>query len=182
MNKKLTAALSGGAVLVLALTGCSDDSGKTDEWAKSVCDDLQPQLTKVRQANAAIAEASQADKSPEEVKKADSAGFKKVSDAYKAMARAVKNAGAPPVDDGEKMQKSAIKELNGIAGQYNDLKTSVDKLPTGDKFDEGLDDVAAKLKTLGQRGDEALHKLSTGDVGKAMANQESCKKTGVTDK
>lgn len=182
MNKKLTAALSGGAVLVLALTACSDDSGKTDEWAKNVCGDLQPQLAKVDQANAAIAEASQASKPPEEVKKADSAGFKKVSDAYKAMARAVKKAGPPPVDNGEKTQKKVLKELTDISGEYNDLKTSADKLPTGDKFDEGLDSMAAKLKTLGQRGDEAIRDLGTGDVGKAMAEQEGCKRSGVNGK
>ncbi|MEU7314200.1 small secreted protein [Streptomyces sp. NPDC007083] len=180
VNKKLAAALSGGAALVLALTGCSDDSGKTDDWAKQVCDDLQPQLDKIDQANASIADASQATKSPEEVKKADSAGFQKVSDAYQAMASAVKKAGAPPVDDGETLQKDAVKELDHIADQYHDLKVATDKLPTDDKFDEGLDSVAAKLKSLGQSGDKALQELQKGEVGKAMGKQESCKKTGVT--
>ncbi|MBQ0868154.1 small secreted protein [Streptomyces smyrnaeus] len=180
VNKKLAAALSSGAALVLALTGCSDDSGKTDDWAKQVCDDLQPQLNKIDQANASIAEASQASKPPEEVKKADAAGFQKVSDAYKAMARAVKKAGAPPVDDGEKLQKDAVKELNRISGEYQELKVAAEKLPTGDKFDEGLDKLAAKLKSLGQSGDKALQRLQKGEVGKAMAKQESCKKTGVT--
>ncbi|CAL9516659.1 small secreted protein [Streptomyces albus] len=182
MNKKLAAALCSGAALVLALTGCSDDSGKKDEWAKNVCDDLQPQLKKIDEANASIAEASRANKSPDEVKKADSAAFQKVSNAYRAMAKAVQKAGAPPVDNGDKLQKDAVKELNGIAGQYNDLKTAAEKLPTGDKFDEGLDSVAAKLKTLGQNGDKALRELQKGEVGQAMAKQESCKKSRVTQK
>ncbi|MGI5349694.1 small secreted protein [Streptomyces sp. CA-250714] len=180
VNKKLAAALSGGAALVLALTGCSDDSGKTDDWAKQVCDDLQPQLNRIDQANASITEAAQSGKSPEEVKKADITGFQKVSDAYKAMAGAVKKAGAPPVDDGEKLQKDAVKELNRISGEYRDLKVASEKLPTDKKFDEGLDTIAAKLKSLGQSGDKALQRLQKGEVGKSMAKQESCKKTGVT--
>lgn len=42
VNKKLAAALSGGAVLVLALSGCSSDDGnkELDAWAKQVCDAL----------------------------------------------------------------------------------------------------------------------------------------------
>ncbi|MFI8850259.1 small secreted protein [Streptomyces sp. 891-h] len=181
VNKKLAATLSGGAVLVLALTGCSDDSGKTDDWAKQVCDDLQPQLKKIDQANTSIAEASKGGKPQEEVKKADAAGFQKVSDAYKAMAQSVKKAGAPPVDDGEKLQQDAVKELNRISREYQELKTTAENIPTGDKFGEGLDSLAAKLKALGQSGDKALQQLQKGEVGKAMAKQDSCKKTGVTD-
>src|SRR4051794_21520622 len=47
VNKKLAAALSGGAVLVLALSGCTDESNdKLNNWAKSVCDAVQPQAKK----------------------------------------------------------------------------------------------------------------------------------------
>src|SRR5215470_10150004 len=57
VNKNLAAALSGGAVLALALTGCSSGSGnndKLDAWAKQVCDAVQPQARKIAAANAAI--------------------------------------------------------------------------------------------------------------------------------
>ena len=56
VNKKLAAALSGGAVLVLALSGCSSDDGndKLDSWAKQVCDAVKPQAQKIEDANAAI--------------------------------------------------------------------------------------------------------------------------------
>ncbi|MER5382454.1 small secreted protein, partial [Streptomyces sp. NPDC002688] len=58
VNKKLAAVLSGGAVLVLALSGCSssDDNGndKLDSWAKQVCDAVKPQAQKIEAANAAI--------------------------------------------------------------------------------------------------------------------------------
>ena len=38
-NKKLAAALSGGSVLVLVLSGCGDDSSdRLNSWAKQVCD------------------------------------------------------------------------------------------------------------------------------------------------
>ncbi|CAM5423315.1 hypothetical protein STENM327S_04854 [Streptomyces tendae] len=50
VNKKLAAALSGGAVLVLALTGCSssDDNEKLDSWAKDVCEGVQPRPRRSR--------------------------------------------------------------------------------------------------------------------------------------
>lgn len=56
VNKKLAAALSGGAVLVLALTGCGGDDSdeKLDAWAKEVCDAVQPQAAKIKAANTAI--------------------------------------------------------------------------------------------------------------------------------
>lgn len=58
VNKKLAAALSSGAVLVLALSGCggsSDDSdAKLDAWAKQVCLAVQPQAKKIEAANTAI--------------------------------------------------------------------------------------------------------------------------------
>lgn len=183
VNKKLAAALSGGAALALALTGCSDDSGeKTDAWAKKVCDEVKPQVKKIQQANSSIDRASQQKEAPAEVKKTDSAAFQKISDAYKSLAGAVDSAGAPPVDNGSKLQKDAVKELKSISGQYTDLKTTAGKLNTKDqgKFAKGLEGVAAKLKSLGKNGDKALSKLQEGDLGKSMANQEGCKKPSVS--
>lgn len=183
VNKKLVAALSSGAALALALTGCSDDSGeKTDAWAKKVCDQVQPQVKKIQQANASIEEASQKKQSSEEVKKTDSAAFQKISDAYKSLGVSVDKAGAPPVDDGEKLQKDAVKELKGISKKYAGLKTTVDKLDAKDqaKFAEGLKGLATKLDSLGKSGDKALNKLQSGDVGKAMANQKGCKRASTS--
>ncbi|MCT2589921.1 small secreted protein [Streptomyces sp. N2-109] len=181
MNKKLTAALSGGAALVLALTGCSsdDDSGeKTDAWAKKVCDQVKPQVTKIQKANASINEASQQKKSPEEVKKIDSAAFQNISEAYKALADAVDDAGEPPVDKGKKLQTDAVKELRGLSTQYAGLKTTVDEMSTKDQADfaSGLKELATKLGKLGKSGDVSLQKLQSGDLGTAMAEQKGCKR------
>lgn len=187
VNKNLTAALSGGAALVLALTGCGseDDSGKeADDWAKKVCDQVKPQVNKIQQANTAINEASQQKKSPDEVKKTDSAAFHDISESYKSLATAVDKAGEPPVDKGQKLQTDAVKELNGLSRQYGELKTTVDKMNTKDQgeFASGLKELATKLGQLGQSGDKSLQKLQSGDLGKAMANQEGCKRpsTGAT--
>lgn len=180
VNKKLTAALSGGAALVLALTGCSsDDSGKkTDEWAKKVCDQVAPQVTKIQKANTSINEASQQKKSPEEVKKIDSAAFQNISEAYKSLADAVDDAGEPPVDKGKKLQTDAVKELRGLSKQYAGLKTTVDEMSTKDQaeFASGLTELATKLGKLGKSGDQSLQKLQSGDLGKAMADQDGCKR------
>ena len=180
MNKKLAAALSGGAALALALTGCSDDSAQADEWAKKVCDGVQPQVKKIQEANDSINEASKEKNSSAEVKKTDAAAFKKISGAYQSLASAVDNAGPPPVEDGEKLHADAVDELRNISKKYGQLQKTVDGLDTKDqsKFAEGLQDVAGQLDTLGKSGDKALSKLQSGEVGKAMANQKGCKRSG----
>ncbi|WP_394431959.1 small secreted protein [Streptomyces sp. SGAir0957] len=183
VNKKLAAALSGGAVLVLALSGCGDDSNdKLNSWAKQVCDAVQPQAKKIESANAAIQQQTSDNSSPADVQKTDSKAFQDMSDAYKAIGDAVDKAGAPNVDGGEKKQQNAVQELDKISTSYADLKKQVDKLDTGDqgKFAEGLKSVAGELSKLSQSGSDALKKLEEGDVGKAMSEQESCKSASVT--
>ncbi|MBY8341181.1 small secreted protein [Streptomyces spinosirectus] len=179
VNKKLAAALSGGAVLVLALSGCSSDNGndKLDAWAKQVCDGVQPQAKKIADANAAIQKQTSDNSAPADVQKTDAQAFQDMSDAYKAIGAAVQNAGAPDVDGGAKKQKDAVKELNDISASYASLKTQVDKLETKDqaKFADGLKDIATSLDKLSKSGNDALKTLEEGDVGKAMAKQESCK-------
>lgn len=95
MNKKLAAALSGGAVLVLTLSGCSsdDNSDKVNDWAKKVCDQVQPQLQKIANANAAIQQQTADNSKPADVQKTDSAAFQQISQAYKALGAAVDSAG-----------------------------------------------------------------------------------------
>lgn len=178
MNKKLAAALSGGAVLVLALTGCGSDTNEAlDSWAKQVCDAVQPQARKIASANAAIQKETSDNSTPEDVQKTDSRAFQDMSEAYKAIGAAVDKAGPPDVDDGEKKQKDAVKELNGISASYASLKKKVDDLDTKDqaKFADGLKDVATELDKLSKSGNNALKTLEEGDVGEAMGRQESCK-------
>ncbi|MGW6582594.1 small secreted protein [Streptomyces globisporus] len=179
MNKKLAAALSGGAVLVLTLSGCSDDSdNKVNDWAKKVCDQVQPQLQKINNANASILEKTGDNNKPADVQKADSVAFQEMSEAYKALGTAVDSAGPPPVDGGEATQKAAVKELNASSKAYADLKTQVDALDTKEqsKFADGLKTIADELNKISTGGDQALKKLQSGEVGVAMSKQEGCQK------
>ncbi|WP_338896884.1 small secreted protein [Streptomyces sp. TG1A-60] len=179
MNKKLAAALSGGAVLVLALSGCGGDetNDKLNSWAKEVCDSVQPQIKKIAAANASIQKETSDDSAPEDVQKADSQGFQDISDAYEAMATAIRKAGAPDVEDGAKKQKAAVAELNQLSAAYADLKKKSDALNTKDqaKFADGLEGVATELEKLSKTGSDALKELEKGEVGQAMAEQPSCK-------
>ncbi|MFF7793079.1 small secreted protein [Streptomyces sp. NPDC007991] len=178
VNKKLAAALSGGAVLVLALSGCGgDDNEKLDSWAKEVCDAVQPQAKKIESANASIQKETSDNSKPEDVQKTDAQAFQDMSDAYKAIGAAVTKAGAPDVENGEKKQKDAVKELNTISSSYASLKKQVDGLDTKDqgKFADGLKDIATELDKLGKSGNDALRTLEEGEVGQAMARQSSCK-------
>ncbi|MDT0385827.1 small secreted protein [Streptomyces sp. DSM 41921] len=179
VNKKLAAALSGGAVLVLALSGCGGDDGneKLDSWAKQVCDAVQPQAKKIESANAAIQKETSDNSTPEDVQKTDAQAFQDMSDAYKAIGNAVNKAGAPDVENGEKKQQDAVKELNSISASYASLKKQVDGLDTKDqgKFADGLKDIATELDKLSKSGNDALRNLEEGEVGQAMARQSSCK-------
>lgn len=181
VNKKLAAALSGGAVLVLALSGCSSDDGdnkKLDDWAKKVCDTaVQPQTKKIADANAAIQKQTSDNSSPDDVQKTDSKAFQDISDAYKARSAALKSAGAPPVDDGKKKLDDAVKELDGLSKSYADLKKQIDGLDTKNQADfaDGLKKIAEDLDKLSKNENKAQKKLEEGDVGKAMREQDSCK-------
>jgi hypothetical protein len=185
VNKKLAAALSGGAVLVLALSGCSssdNSNAKLDAWAKQVCDAVQPQAKKIEAANTAIQKETSDNSTPEQVQKTDSQAFQDMSDAYKAIGAAVDTAGAPNVDSGAKKQQDAVKELNGISASYASLKKQVDALDTKDqaKFADGLKGIATSLDKLSTSGNDALKNLEAGDVGKAMAKQASCKSASAS--
>ncbi|MFF3458641.1 small secreted protein [Streptomyces sp. NPDC002730] len=177
MNKKLAAALSGGAVLVLALSGCSNDSGdsKVNAWAKKVCDQAQPQIQKRANAQQTIISTA-ADGKPADIQAADSKAFQDIAAADSALAAAVKAAGTPPVDNGEKLQTDAVNELNGTAKAYLDLKKQVDALNAKDqqKFADGLQGVADGLKKIENMDQDALKKLQSGELGKAMAKQPGC--------
>ncbi|MEU9388245.1 small secreted protein [Streptomyces sp. NPDC048279] len=190
MNKKLAAALSGGAVLVVALSGCSSNKGtdpKLIAWAKTVCDAVPAQDAKIKAANAAIAQtASDTTSSPATIQKTDSQAFQDMSDGYKALASAIGSAGAPPgIDDGAKRQQDVVKNLNSLSASYADLKKKVDALDTKSqaKFATGLHDVAsqmADLETQNKSGTAALEALEQGEVKNAIAEQASCKKVSVT--
>ncbi|MER7791641.1 MULTISPECIES: small secreted protein [unclassified Streptomyces] len=180
VNKKLVAALSGGAALVVALTGCGgggESNKKVNDWAKTVCDEVQPQLKKIQAANASIQAASD-EQDSKKLQQTDSEAFGDISEAYAALAKAVQDAGAPPVKGGEQTQKQAVKELNSTSKAYKDLQTTVDKLDTSDKakFAAGLKGIADELNKLSNSGDKALQKLQEGEVGKAMAKQPGCQK------
>ncbi|QIJ63936.1 small secreted protein [Streptomyces sp. JB150] len=184
VNKKLAAALSGGAVLVLALSGCTGDDGneELDAWAKQVCDELRAQATTIKAANAAIQQETSDNSTPAEVQQADSKAFQDIADAYKAIGGVITKAGPPNVEDGKKKQQDAVKELNAISASYGSLKEQVDALNTKDqaKFAAGLKDVAAEMKKLGKTGSDALKALEEGEVGQAMAKQQSCKSASAS--
>ncbi|MGW7432841.1 small secreted protein [Streptomyces sp. NPDC054861] len=177
MNKKLAAALSGGAVLVLALSGCSDDGDKVNDWAKTVCDQAKPQIQKRADAQQLIISTA-ADGKPADIQAADSKAFQDIADADRALAKAVEGAGVPPVDDGEKVQQDAIKELNATAVAYEGLKKQVDALDPNNqqKFADGLQGIADGLKKIEKMDQDALAKLQGGELGTAMAKQPGCQK------
>ncbi|MCK8677946.1 small secreted protein [Streptomyces lichenis] len=180
MNKKLVAALSGGAVLVLTLAGCSDEDngdGKVNAWAQKVCDTAQPQIQKRANAQQAIISTA-ADGKPADVQTADSKAFQDIADANRSLAKGIEAAGVPPVDQGDTVQQDAVKELNATATAYDGLKKQVDALDPKNqqRFADGLQSVAAGLQKIEKMDQDALSKLQSGRLGQAMAKQPGCQK------
>ncbi|MEU2395252.1 small secreted protein [Streptomyces sp. NPDC007369] len=179
MNKKFASAVSGGAVLVLVLTGCGGDDGdeKANAWAKKVCDKWSPELQKVETAQADMKRVSGTTSKPDEVQKTDSAAFQVQSDAYKAMSAAVSSAGAPPTKDGQATQTAAVQGFESASKAYADLKAKVDALDPKDqtKFADGLSQLSAAIAEANKGSQEAYAKVTAGDLGKAIARQKGCK-------
>ncbi|MFF8959166.1 small secreted protein [Streptomyces sp. NPDC014894] len=177
MNKKLAVALSGGAVLVLALSGCSSDEDKftVDDWAKKYCDAAKPQIKKEADAEQLI-RATASDGKPGDIRTADSKAFQDLSDVYKGYAGAFRTAGTPPVENGEQLVKDAAAEYDANATSYLDLKKQVDALDVSDQqeFADGLRPVADGLAKI-EQNQSAREKLRASETGKAMAKQPGCK-------
>lgn len=188
VNKKLGATLSGGAVLVLALSGCTSSKGTTSAedklgpWVKQVCDAVQPQAKKISAATAAIQKETSDSSPPEQVQKTDTQAFQDISDAYKSVGAAVEKAGAPQVEGGATQQKNVVAGFNGLSASYIDLKKKMGELSTKDqaKFAQDLKGFATQLSDLSTRASDVLKQLEAGDVGKAMQQQQSCKTEPTT--
>ncbi len=189
MNKKLAAALSGGAVLVLALTGCSSDEGnkELDAWAKKVCDPVPAQNRKISTAYDAITKAAKDTTStPEELQKTDSQAFQDLAEGYKARADVINTAGAPPgVEGGATKQRDAVTKLTALSTAYADLKKKVDELDTKNqgKFATGLKTVSAEMKQMESQRNSALtalKNLEQGDTKQALAEQTGCKQASTS--
>ncbi|MER6911146.1 small secreted protein [Streptomyces sp. NPDC000594] len=177
VNKKLAVALSGGAVLVLALSGCSGEEDKftVDDWAKKYCDAAKPQLKKQAAAEELI-RSTASDGKPGDIQTADSQAFQDLADVYKGYAGAFREAGTPPVENGEQLVKAAATELDANAKSYLDLKKQVDALDTGDQqeFADGLRPVADGLRKI-EQNQAARDRLRAGETGEAMTKQSGCK-------
>ncbi|MEU9498686.1 small secreted protein [Streptomyces sp. NPDC048196] len=177
MNKKLVAALSGGAALMLALTGCSEDNGKKlNDWAKSFCDPAQAPFKQIQDANAAMQTADNGSTDSKKVQQTDSAAFQKISQAYASLAKSLQQAGPPPTDQGKQAQANAVKELNSLSKGYADLQKQVNNLDTSNKlkFADGLRDLSNGINKLNKQSEAAFKNLEAGDVGAAMARQKGC--------
>ncbi|MFG2991056.1 small secreted protein [Streptomyces sp. NPDC048257] len=178
MNKKLAAALSGGAVLMLVLSGCGGDETdqKASAWAKKVCDQWQPELKKIEGANAEIKRVASESSKSEEVQKTDSAAFATMTESYKAMATALQSAGVPPVKNGAATQAAAAKGFEQTSQGYADLKAKMDALDPKDqpKFADGLKEVAGGLQAATKGGQDALSQLNAGGLDKAINSQKGC--------
>ncbi|MFE7132785.1 small secreted protein [Streptomyces sp. NPDC057638] len=183
MKKKLAVALSGGAVLVLALSGCSDNEDKftVDDWAKKYCDAAKPQIEKQAAAEQLI-RATATDGKPTAIQAADSKAFQELSDVNKALAVAFREAGDPPVDNGKQLVPAAAAELDANAASYLDLKKQIDALDTADQqeFADGLQPVADGLAKI-EQNQSARNKLRSGETGQAMAKQTGCKPLAAKD-
>ncbi|MGW5674842.1 small secreted protein [Streptomyces sp. NPDC003860] len=181
VNKKLATALSGGAVLVLALTGCgsSEEKNTVDDWAKKYCDQAKAQFKSKAEAEQLI-RSTATDGKPADIQAADSKAFQDLADANKAFAAAFNSAGATPVEKDAELVKAAVAERDANAKSYVDLKKQMDGLDVQDQqtFADGLKGVADGLAKV-EENENAWNKLRDSETGRAMAKQQGCKPVKV---
>lgn len=178
------AVLCGAAALLLALGACSsDDTGKKrDAWAKGVCDQAAAPAQQIDNANTAISKVNSGG-SPADVKKADSAAFQSLSQAYASLAGIFSKAGpAPGGEEGKTFQQNAVTAMNSLSSQYAALKKQVDGLSTSDQntFADGLKGVSDSLTKTTADVQKSISTLSQGDTGKALAGQPGCQRVSGT--
>jgi hypothetical protein len=179
---KLWAALCGGTVLLLALSGCGDDTGKKrDEWAKGVCGQATTQFSRISDASTALSKVP-SNGDPKAVRTADAQSFQTISAAYASLAGIFNAAGPAPGSDGTTYQKNAVAAFTTLSGKYAGLKKQTDNLVTSDrqKFAAGLGAVSVNLNTVVAQGQQQLRTLGQGDMGKALAEQPGCRRVSGT--
>ncbi|MGW0393366.1 small secreted protein [Streptomyces sp. NPDC003042] len=181
MNKKLAAAVSGGAVLMLVLSGCGgEDDGdkKAEAWAKKVCDKWEPELNKIKTTNDELKRVATQSSKPEEVQATDSAAFQTLSEAYKNMGGALKDAGVAPVEGGKAAQDSVVKSYEEISKTYTGLKTKIDTLDPKDqsKFAAGLQEVADGMNEVAANETASKQRLNSTGL-KVIYTQKGCQIT-----
>ncbi|MEU3603799.1 small secreted protein [Streptomyces sp. NPDC006798] len=177
MNKKLAAVLSGGAVLVLALSGCSSEEKKdnaVDDWAKKYCDQIKTQFKTKAEADRLIA-VTAVDGKPADLQRADSKAFQDLANVNKALATAFRTVGNSPVEEDEQLVRAAAAERDASAAVFLDLKKQVDALDTSDQqeFADGLKVVSEGLLKA-EANEKAWNKLRASETGKAMGKFQGC--------
>ncbi|MEV7614758.1 small secreted protein [Streptomyces sp. NPDC089799] len=177
MNKKLAAAVSGGAVLMLVLSGCSEQSdNKSSDWAKKVCDKWQPEYKKIEAANADLKRVATESSKPDEVKQTDSAAFQTMSEAFGSISLALRDAGDPGGKDAKAAADAAAKGFDDTAKGYAELKSKMDQLDAADqtKFAAGLQELSSGLEKVSADEKAAREKLKAGGLDQPMAEQKGC--------
>ncbi|MFE3094296.1 small secreted protein [Streptomyces sp. NPDC059248] len=177
MNKKLAAVLSGGAVLVLALSGCSSDEKKdnaVNDWAEKYCDQIKTQFKTKAEADQLIA-VTAVDGKPAELQKADSKAFQDLSNVNKALAAAFRTVGPTPVEEDVELVTAAAAERDASAAFFLDLKKQVDALDASDQqdFADGLQVVSEGLLKA-EANEKAWNKLRASETGRAMGTFQGC--------
>ena len=182
VNKKLAAALSGGAVLVLALSGCSDDSGdkKLDAWAKKVCDQVQPQVKKIRRPTPPIQQATadrqQAGGGPEDrlaglpghLRRLQGAGRRREQGRGRRRSTTARSRRRTPSRNSTAISSGVRRPEEAGRQARHQGPGEVRRRPQGRR--------RPSWTSSSKSGDDALKKLQAGDVGKAMAKQDGCQK------
>ncbi|WP_316522725.1 hypothetical protein [Kitasatospora brasiliensis] len=180
MNKRLLAVPALGVLLAFGAVGCGGDdnnSKQLESWASNVCGAAKDPIA---QAQTALADTDQVKtgESPADLQKRLSADVGRLAKTNQDIAAAIDAAGAPKVKDGETLQKDTVDELKKAADGYLEVQKKLDALSNNDqaKFADGLRSVADQLRQLASLSTQAQSKLQSGELGAAMAKQESCKR------
>ena len=136
------------AVSGLVVAGCSDSDGDSDgpavAWVERVCASVE----KGAQTLASPPAADLAD--PQTAKTAFTDYLGRVSQALDTVSAGIRDAGQPPVDDGQRAVDNAMGTISEIKTAIETARTRVAGLPVTDPagFQQALNDVGAGLAKI----------------------------------
>ncbi|HEV2779714.1 MAG TPA: hypothetical protein VGX25_09965 [Actinophytocola sp.] len=162
------------ATLALAMTACGDDSGSTDPvaWAEKVCKSVEGNLGVLHQ------QPDVDPTNPQQAKESMTAYLQNIANALGGMIGGIRDAGAPPVDDGAAAVDKLTTTLDNAKKAIDGAKSQLEQTNVDDPAALGaaLSKAGEDLATLGELQDPTAELESNQQLKEAFDKAETCRR------
>ena len=184
MSRRLVAVTAA----VLALAGCSSSPGtgsspsgtsaasgsSVEAWAEKVCSGVADEFAELKQ------DPSIDGSDPVAAKASLGAFLDKLDSAMDTIQSTFRGAGAPPVDNGDKLLADFDSRIDEIKTTIGEAKTELEATSTTDPaaFQQGFTKVGEKLQAIGSQKSPLEGLNGNAEVAKALQSTPTCKSIG----